>query len=94
VIRKDKDKHDGEEEKADDADGQKKKEEITLLKWIELEVFYEYEKAMKCIFTDQVTFIPVRLNKTDITANKNTYAEAEFHPLYLAAIFNQQVFLH
>ena len=67
---------------------------MTLLKWIELEVFYEYEKAMMCIFTDQITYTPVRLTRSDVNANNGGYGESEFHPLYLAALYNQQVFLH
>lgn len=65
------------------------REEMTLLKFLEHEIVFEYEKAMDQLFDD------TRRPKKFDTKKEGILEEtvAQFHPVFLSSLLNQTVFL-
>eukprot|EP00356_Strombidium_inclinatum_P015164 CAMPEP_0170482330 /NCGR_PEP_ID=MMETSP0208-20121228/2393_1 /TAXON_ID=197538 /ORGANISM="Strombidium inclinatum, Strain S3" /LENGTH=402 /DNA_ID=CAMNT_0010755157 /DNA_START=112 /DNA_END=1317 /DNA_ORIENTATION=- len=63
------------------------REEKTLLDFIEHDCFHEYEKAKRCFFEKDMS-----VKRLKIEPQVNELSHAPFHPLFMSALLNQQVF--
>lgn len=62
-------------------------QEMTLLDFMEHEVVHEYEKAKRALLEKDM------VSATKIKSKEDGLPQAPFHPIYLSAMMNQQVFM-
>ena len=67
------------------------KQEMTLYEYFEFEVFYEYEKAKRCIFGKRTDSGAKLVRHKSKWADNNKDYEAPFHPVFLSSLLNQMV---